>query len=267
MVYISNYAIITGATGGIGLAIAKELAADGYNLVLAGKNRPRLNEVAAQIQKDYKEIEIFVEVLDLTIEHNCEHLIDKYRDEVEILVNNAGVADYGFLSDTSATNLREMTHLNVIAPVLLTRFAMQSLHKNHGYILNISSQVADGLTPKMAVYGATKAFMTYFGESLRMEVEYQNLNISVTNAYPTVTDTEFYYRCGLNTEQIQHLFDTYKPLTPEHVAKEAVDAMFRQESSAVITPNPRFEKYLKSMREQPGIDILNVKNVLHKESI
>ncbi len=186
-------ALVTGASSGIGASCGRLLASAGTDLVVVARHAGRLEEVAGQLREQYK---VSVEVLaaDLTdpaararVE---ERLADRGRP-VELLVNNAGFGASGSFARQPLDNAQSQIELNVLALTRLTHAALPGmLERGHGGILNVSSMACFVLSPGSAVYGATKAFVTSFSESLHAEV--RKAGVHVTALCPGFTRTQFH---------------------------------------------------------------------------
>ncbi|QLB21435.1 short-chain dehydrogenase [Vespertiliibacter pulmonis] len=223
---MKKYTLITGASSGIGYALAKKYAEQGEYLILVARRKHRLE----QFQKEYTNVEIIE--LDLASPENAQALFAITEQQgwfVFRLINNAGVGVFGKFSDTDlATNIA-MVNLNIQAVMILTKCYLQPMKKyNQGEILNVSSVAGFMPGPLMAVYYATKAFVTSFSQALRYELKESNIKISVLA--PGTTATEFEKTANLQNSK---LFDRLNVQSAEEVAKIAV----QQCGKAVIIPN------------------------------
>lgn len=205
-------ALVTGATSGIGEALARLLAQNGMALILTGRNRERLERLAAELETQV-EVEIIVADLSQPIERAI--VAAKIRDSVpDLVVNNAGLGLYGEVIKQSKEKELQMVRVDVEALVDLTLEAARALadSKQSGVILNVSSAVAWVLCPKLAVYSASKAFVNQFSESLDWELKSQG--IRVLAACPGVVATRFRERAGGKA-------DGEPPaMTPEYAAQQ-----------------------------------------------
>ena len=155
-----SYAVITGASSGIGMAFARQLAAEGYRLVLVARREDRLQELAQELQK--KGTESIVISADLSQKEACYHLMQQIEKlPVGILINDAGFGDCGSFLETDADKEMQMIDVNVKAMHLLMKLMLRRMEKQEGgYILNVASSA--GLLPAgpyMAAYYATKAYI------------------------------------------------------------------------------------------------------------
>jgi short-subunit dehydrogenase len=174
-------AFVTGASSGIGRQLAMQLAAGGCDLVILARRTGLLAELAAALRAAH---EVSVEVLtaDLTSAAGLAAAQDRLADParpIELLVNNAGFGSAGSFADLPAGSIDGQVSLNVRALVALTRTVLPSmLRRGHGGVLNVSSVSGFVALPGSAVYGATKAFVTSFSESLHGEVAGQGVHVT-----------------------------------------------------------------------------------------
>ncbi|MDO4465794.1 MAG: SDR family oxidoreductase [Bacillota bacterium] len=185
-----NWALITGATSGIGLELSRLFAKDGYNLILVARNKNKLEQVKDELS--HLSIEVIVFPCDLSQEEQVLHLCEKILDlelEIEVLINNAGAGKFGSLVETDITSSLETIHLNVTSLTLLTQvFAKKMVEKNRGHILLVSSTAAFGPDAGLNVYGPTKAYVYNFAQTLRAELSQTNVYVSCVCPGPTKTN-------------------------------------------------------------------------------
>jgi uncharacterized protein len=184
-------ALVTGASSGIGRQLAMQLAGDGCNLVIVARRTGLLEQVAAELRAAHH---VSVEVLtaDLTSPAGLaavQQRLSQQAAPIELLVNNAGFGAAGSFADLPAESIEGQVSLNVMALVALAHAALPSmLRRRHGGVLNVSSVAGFVAWPGSAIYGATKAFVTSFSESLSSEVADQGVH--VTALCPGFTRTE-----------------------------------------------------------------------------
>nr|WP_324616364.1 SDR family oxidoreductase [Lusitaniella coriacea] len=225
-------ALITGASFGIGEALAKALAERGINLVLVARSRDKLEQLAQQL-RDRVRVEVIVR--DLTEPNAVENVFERVQQkgiEIDLLINNAGFGDYGKFAQNSRTKQLGILHLNVLALVDLTyHFLPLMQQRGRGHILNISSITAFQPMPYLAVYAATKAFILHFSEALW--AENQDTGVNILAVCPGPTKTKFFEVAGF--DPFENSKDAEKEsVTPEYVAKEALKAMDKGHCSVVI---------------------------------
>ena len=183
-------ALITGASSGIGLELAKLFAADKSSLILAARSADKLEALAESLRRQHG-VTVRVLPTDLTRPEAPQQLFDELaRDgiEVDVVVNNAGFGHRGAVADVPLQRQLEMIQVNISALTALTRlFLPGMLARNRGGILNIGSTAGFQPGPFMGVYYATKAYVLHFTEALAEEVATTNLRISCLNPGPTKT--------------------------------------------------------------------------------
>src|SRR5947209_16158812 len=191
-------ALITGASSGIGLALARELATQGHSLVLTAQSEARLFEIAESLKHDCG-VSVAIIAQDLNRRDAAEtifELASRAFPTIDILINNAGVGCCAGFWEYPFTRDREMLRVNVEALVGLTKLSLPPmLERGHGRIMNTASIAGFEPGPLLAVYHATKAFVLSFTEALATEVE--DTPIHVTTLCPGPTDTDFFPKADL----------------------------------------------------------------------
>lgn len=217
-------ALVTGASGGIGLEIARELAARGYDLVLVARRRDRLEELAGRLEGDFA-VRCLVVTADLASEEGLRAVataVDEAGLDVDILVNNAGVGHYAPFAETEAADHLAVVRLNVLAATALcAEFVPRMVERGTGRVLNVASVAAFQPTPLIAVYGATKAFLLSLTEALSVELEGTGVTATVT--CPGFTGTEMIENLTTEAGDPAMLPD-FALLDPRDVARESVEA-------------------------------------------
>jgi short-subunit dehydrogenase len=223
MTTTNKYALITGGTSGIGYELAKVFAKDGYNLVIVSRSTERLSAVAAELGQEFG---VQVKTIDKDLfkagaAKEVYEQTSQWGIRVDVLVNNAGQAEYGAFAETDLNRDIDLIHLDVIALVSLTKFYLKEMvARNEGKILNLASSLAKSPTPLMAVYAASKAFVLSFNEALIQEVK--DTNVTLTALMPNATDTDFFHKANA-TDTV-----AYKKLTfykPEEIAAAAYEGL------------------------------------------
>jgi len=190
--------LVTGASSGIGAELARRFAADGAKLILVARRADRLAELADELRIGGFASQTAVIVADLVEPGACERVIGDARlasDRIDVLINNAGIGEYGDFAEQDFASVDRMMRLNMTALVHLTRQVLpEMLARSSGWIMNVASTAAFQPTPYMGVYGATKAFVLSFSMSLREEVRRRGL--VVTCVCPGPVKTEFFSRGG-----------------------------------------------------------------------
>lgn len=190
---MTERAVITGASSGIGEALARHLASQGVNLVIAARRADHLRRLASELSLKY-DISVEVFPVDLTEEKGAENLFAySVQDgkKVDLLINNAGIGPYRHFIKTDLQEHLKVINLNMNSLTILSHlFAVHMLkEKRTGYILNVSSVASYSPFPRFAVYGASKSYVRYFSETLNYEL--QGTNVSVSCLCPGGTMTEF----------------------------------------------------------------------------
>lgn len=226
-----KYALVTGASSGIGAAIARELAAKGYGLLLVARNATALQQLAAQLQAAYG-IEAHSLPYDLSAPQSVQELAGQVLANnwpLQVLVNNAGYTIWDHFAASDAQALREMAEVNIMAVTGLCHALIPVLRQQQpAHILNVSSTTAYQGLPYMAVYAASKAFVLSFSRALRHELKSEGIHVSCL--VPGSTESAFMVRADM-----QPLEAAAAPvlMTSEAVAKAGVKGMFRREKEIV----------------------------------
>lgn len=201
-------ALITGASAGIGMAFARRLAADGYDLVIVARRRARLDELCAQLESEHG---VRVEALsaDLTHAeglHAVEHRLESDQ-ALEMLVNNAGFGGYMPFVMLPAEQAEELIRVHVLALTRLTRAALPGMiARGKGAIINVSSRLSFSGSlsspplPKRAVYAASKAYINTFTEILSDELK--GTGVQVQALCPGIVRTEFHEVVGADMSRV-----------------------------------------------------------------
>ena len=209
-------ALVTGASSGIGLEMARYLDSLGYEVILVAREKEKLESVAKMLTHKPKII-----VMDLSQVEDIKSLYVLVKnDDIDILVNNAGFGLCGNFSETDLSKELNMIDLNIKSVHILTKLFLKDMkRKNKGYIMNVASSAAFQSGPLMATYYSTKSYVYRLTESLWYELKKENSNVKVSCLCPGPVDTNFNKVAGVNF--------SVKPQTAEYVAKYAVDKMLK----------------------------------------
>jgi short-subunit dehydrogenase len=219
--FTGRTALITGASAGIGVALAKDLSARGARVILVARRADRLAALAATLGQG-----AIAAPCDLTNELERKALAVAHPD-VDILVNNAGLGVFGLFAEQDWAALETMLTVNITALTHLTHlFAKPMIARNYGRILNVGSTAAFSPVPMFAGYAATKAYVLSFSEAL--DVEFKPHNVRVTALCPGGTESEFFTVAAMDISKA-----TGGMMSAEAVAKIGVDALVKGQSSVV----------------------------------
>lgn len=220
------FALITGASKGIGKALASNLASRGHDVLLVARSEDLLKEVAAEIQSKHK-VKVFFLALDLSQPDSAaktKNWCTENNYAINILINNAGYGLWGYFQDLKLEDQLNMMQLNMQTMVTMTYEFMPLLKKNtQSYIMNTSSTAAYQAVPTMSSYAGSKAFVLTFTRGLQFELK--SSGVSVSCLVPGTTDTGFMDRAKMN-DSLKKYAEKFN-MTPEAVAKIALDGMFK----------------------------------------
>jgi short-subunit dehydrogenase len=196
-------ALITGASFGIGLELARIFAREGHNLVLVARSADRLRQLASDLEKAHGTRSLIL-AIDLTEPGAAAYLLDQTTRadiQVDVLVNNAGFGQFGFFAESDLEVCLQQIQLNITALTHLTRLFLPGMsERKTGRILNVASTAAFQAGPLMAVYYATKAYVLLFSEAIANEL--QGTGVTVTCLCPGPTATEFQKRAKITGSRL-----------------------------------------------------------------
>jgi len=194
---IRKTVLITGASRGIGYELTKLFAKDSYNLVLVARDKAKLKEIEENFSKKYN-IDILIIAKDLSEPNAAFEIFNKTIEKqivVDVLVNNAGIGDFGKFHNEDISKISNILQVNIISLTELTRLFIDTmLMKKEGKILNVSSMAAFQAGPYMAVYYASKAYVQSFSEAITSELK--GTGVTVTTLCPGPTKSGFQYEVG-----------------------------------------------------------------------
>jgi len=261
MTTIKNFALVTGATSGIGYELAKLFAKDKYNLIIVARHHAELESKASEFRAQYG-IEVITMAKDLFKREEAVALCEEIQNrglEVDVLVNNAGQGAYGLFQDNELQKELAIIDLNVASTVILTKhFVKEMIARNSGRILNLASIASETPGPWQAVYHATKAFVLSFSEGLRSELK--DTDITVTALQPGPTATDFFNKAHMTESKVVQDKDSLSD--PADVAKDGYDALMAGKDKVVsgfknklqttlgnITPDTALAEQMKKQQE------------------
>jgi len=194
--WLGKIAVITGASSGIGAAIARQLARQGMRLALVARRQDRLEELAAEIRSHGGRADVVP--ADLTLASDRAAALEAVASRVgpvDVLVNNAGFGWYGYADEMAPTLARDMLEVNTAAVVDLTLTLLRQMRRRgRGHVINISSIAGSLPSQGVALYGATKAFLDAFSSALHRELRGSGVHVSVVRPGPVIS--EFYSTAG-----------------------------------------------------------------------
>ena len=226
-----SWAVVTGASGGIGASLCEELAKKKINIVLCGRDREAIDITEKKLQEKYQ-IKTDRFLGDLTLDGENERLVKTIggRYHVQLLFNNAGAGHYGPFLDYSLKEHMDIIDLNIKSLTKLTYLFISHMraHGKNSYIANVSSVAAYLTVPFFGLYTGTKKYVKDLTETLRYE--FKNSNISFTTIYPGPTDTGFFHEANQRVKPFGKVFMT----SPEKVASMGVKAVLAKKKNCFI---------------------------------
>ena len=228
---MKNTALITGASNGIGLELAKIHASKGGDLVLVARNKAKLDELKVALENQFK-VSVYTIGKDLSAINSAQEVYEetsKQNIQINYLINNAGFGDFGMFSETNWDKELQMINLNITTLTLFTKLYLQDMVKRgSGKILNVASTASFQPGPTMAVYCATKAYVLSFTEAVSNEVI--NKGITITALCPGATETGFKAAGAMNES---NLFKGKKLPSAKNVAEYGYTSMIKGKTVAI----------------------------------
>lgn len=225
-----KWALVTGASSGLGVDFAHQLAEMGCNLILVARREDRLKAVAEEIRQK-RGVQVEVIIMDLSQPDAPQKLYDQIKaaeHTVDILINNAGFGLYGEFIKLDWEREQNMLQLDIMTVVHMTKlFVKDMVERNFGYVLQVASIGAYQPSPLYATYSAAKSFVLNFSEAVNYELRNTNVRISVVS--PGITKTEFLQVSGQNATFYQRMV----MMTSEQVVRMGLNAMLKGRPSLV----------------------------------
>lgn len=239
-------ALVTGASSGIGLDLARELAKNGHDVVLVARTASRLQGVAAELQKSGVTAQVIA--ADLSRPSEAEEIVSELKRrnlDIEVLVNNAGYGLTGPFAENDLQRELGMIQVNIVALTHLTKLLLRPMvARRRGRILNVASTAAFQPGPLMAVYYATKAYVLSFSEALADEL--RNSGVTVTTLCPGPTRTGFAEIAKMTESR---LFTMMRPMSSEDVARAGYRGMMS--GKRLVIPGAKNKLLVQSLRVSP----------------
>ena len=227
----TKYALITGATSGIGYELAKLFAKDQYNLIIVARNQQELDKTADELKQGGIDVITFSK--DLSNRDEVYSLCEDVQQtgiQVDVLVNDAGQGAYGLFKDNDIERELSIIDLNIVSLTILTKhFLKEMVSRNEGKILNLASIASETPGPWQAVYHGTKAYVLSITEAIREEVK--DTNITLTALLPGATDTDFFNKANMNDAKIVQ--DKSSLSNPADVAKDGYEALMAGDDKVI----------------------------------
>lgn len=210
-------ALITGASSGIGLDMAKYLASLKYELILVAKDKEKLEKIQESLKA-----KVTIIVADLSIEQKVKELyVLTKKENIDILINNAGFGMFGNFTETDLSKELNMIDTNIKAVHILTKSFLKDMEaRNSGYILNVASAASFEPGPLMSAYYASKSYVYRLSEAIYYEQKKKKSNVHISVLCPGPVDTNFNNVAGVKF--------SVKPLSSKYVAKYAIDNLLNK---------------------------------------
>ncbi|MBL0745333.1 SDR family NAD(P)-dependent oxidoreductase [Chryseolinea lacunae] len=226
-----KHAIVTGASKGLGKALAQAMAARGYDVLLVARSEALLEQLASEITQQHP-VKAHCLALDLALPVSADQIAAWCADrgfQPSVLINNAGFACWGYFEKLSLALQLQMLNLHVQGMVALTHQLLPALRKHEqAYVLNVSSTTAYQAVPTLSLYAASKTFVRSFSRGLRYEL--RNSPVSVTCLSPGPMSTNFIAEANMHAmQQTAAKFE----MTADEVARRGVKAMFNRRAEVI----------------------------------
>jgi short-subunit dehydrogenase len=266
MTAAKKYALITGATSGIGHELAKVFAENGHNLIIVARDHEELESKRRELTAQYG-TDVIPIARDLFLPEAAFELYDEVLNHgviVDILVNDAGQGQYGKFLENDLSRQLDIIQLNISSLTALTYlFLKDMVERNEGRVLQLASIASELPGPLQAVYHATKAYVLSFTEALINELK--GTNVTMTALQPGVTDTDFFRKADmLNSKAVQ---DKSKMADPADVARDGYKALMKGDDKYVsgfknkvqlamsnVMPETKVADNMRKMQEEVGKD-------------
>lgn len=257
-------ACITGATSGIGAAFAKRFAKQGYDLIITGRRKEKIESLSNTLSKE-NNINVEVIIAELSDAKQLDLLTDKIKKmtNLEILVNNAGFAKENFFHEEDFSTHELMLKVHDLALIKLCHAVLPNMvSKGKGIIINVSSLLAFTPSPTNAMYSASKAFVKLFTESIYLEL--QGTGVKVQALCPGFTRTDFHEKMGFDKNTFYKDKGMMKAMTPEEVVGISLQYLEKDKVLCVPGGNNKLSRFLLKVLPQAVIYKI-ASSIIHKK--
>lgn len=228
-------ALVTGASAGIGKALAAELARNGFDLLLVARRADRLEQLAAELTAAHK-ITAHTFACDLSAPDAAATIfthVESLGLTVDALINNAGLGQNGKFHELPADTMHQVLQVNIVALTAMTRaFLPGMIARGRGHVMNVGSVAGFMPGPGMAIYYASKAFVASFSDALAIELA--GTGVTMTNLCPGATESEF---SAVAQMESSRLFNAQPVMSAESVAAQGVAGMLRGQATVITGIN------------------------------
>ena len=262
----SKWALITGASSGIGYELSRKFAREGYNLILVSRDEGALQKIAVDLSSSH-DVTVRVIAKDLAVSSAPQEIYRQLQEEslpVHVLVNCAGLGTAGKFSETGISVELRIIQVNITALTELTKlFLKDMVSRQDGKILNVASTAAFQPGPFMATYYASKAYVLSFSEAIFEELE--NTGVTVTALCPGPTRTDFQNRAGLAESKLFNVKGFLKIQEPVEVAEVGFEGLMR--GQAIVIPGFRNRLLASIVRILPRKLVRKAAKKMHETSL
>ena len=230
---ISKTALITGATSGIGAAFAKKFAEQGYNLIITGRRKEKIELLANSLSTNHKvKVDVVIaELADDSILDNLTKMIEETKD-LEVLVNNAGFNKETYFHKENIETYTDMIKVHILATVKLCHSALPDmLEQRSEIIINVSSMGGFMPLPINAIYSASKSFIKLFSESLYLELK--GSGVRIQSLCPGLTISDFHERLGYDKKTYYKEKGLSKAMSPEMVVEASLKCVAQDKAVCI----------------------------------
>ena len=265
MNFKNKVVIVTGASSGIGLALAHQFAAQGSNLVLGARNKAALTQLSAQLKQQYSVNALAVQC-DVALEADCANLVQQATatfGSVDVLINNAGMSMRALFNDTDLGVLKRLMDVNFWGTVYCTKYALPQILKTKGSIVGVSSIAGYKGLPGRSGYSASKFAMNGFLDSLRVETLKSGVNVLTACPGFTASNIRNTALASDGSAQGESTLEEAKMMSADEVATHIVNAIAKRKRTLILTGQGKLTVLLSKLL--PGVLDGLVYNVFAKE--